>query len=258
MSSALRYSWARQIVKSPYIDLFGALLIFGVCVTRDFHGTIYYQGEIQFGIPFLELGSHMQQGAFPLGIFSMVGAIFSVLSTRLVGKQNNWGNFIGILTTISSGAIDYMFGNHSAVITYPVTFAIHNFAFVNWRKGAKIKKRDAWYYLIFAGGIAIGFALVYLGAYLFGGRTDSYFLSLVSVIFGISLGANFCSALKYEETYGNWIVYNIVQLAKNLTQLNIANVVKYVFYLFNAAVTLIDWKFNGDVNKDKEQQVAVA
>jgi len=255
MSSVLRYSWARQIVKSPYIDLFGALLIFGVCVARDFHGTIYHQGEIQFSIPFLELGNYMQEGAFPLGIFSMVGAIFSVLATRLVGKQNNWGNFIAILTTISSGAIDYMFGNHSAIITYPVTFAIHNFAFTNWKKGVKIRKRDVWYYLIFAGGIAIGFALVYLGAYLFGGRTDSYFLSLVSVIFGISLGANFCNALKYEETYGNWIVYNIVQLAKNLTQLNIANVVKYVFYLFNAAITLIDWKFNGDVDK---QQVAVA
>jgi len=256
MSSDLRYPWARQIVKSPYIDIFGAVLILGVCIARDFHGTIYHQEEIQFGIPFLELGDYMQQGAFPLGIFSMVGAIFSVLATRLVGKQNNLGNFIAILTTISSGAIDYMFGNHSAIITYPLTFVIHNFAFVNWRKGAKIKKRDVWYYLIFAGGIAIGFALVYLGAYLFGGRTDSYFLSLVSVIFGLSLGANFCSALKYEETYGNWIVYNIVQLAKNLAQLNIANVVKYVFYLFNAAATLVDWKFNGDVKKEQELQMA--
>jgi len=258
MSSYVRYPWIRQIVQSPYIDLFGAFLILGICIVRNFHGTIYFEGEIQFGIPFSELSAYMQKGAFPLGIFSIMGAVFSVLSTRLVGKQNNWGNFIGILTTISSGAIDYMFGNHSAIITYPVTFAIHNFAFVNWRKGAKIRKRDSWYYLIFFGGIAIGFALVYLGGYLFGGRTDFYFLSLVSIIFGLSLGANFCSALKYEETYGNWIVYNIVQLAKNLTQLNIANVVKYIFYLFNAAVTLVDWKFNGDVDKEKEQQVIVA
>ena len=53
----------------------------------------------------------MQQGAFPLGIVSMIGAIFSVLATRLVGKQNNWGNFIGIFTTITSGVIDYLFGN---------------------------------------------------------------------------------------------------------------------------------------------------
>ncbi|MEM8525678.1 MAG: nicotinamide mononucleotide transporter family protein [Bacteroidota bacterium] len=252
MPSNLRYPWARQLVQSSYIDVFGAVLILGVCITRDFHGTIYHQGEVQFGISILELGSYMKEGAFPLGIFSIIGAIFSVLATRLVGKQNNWGNFIAILTTISSGAIDYMFGNHSAIITYPVTFIIHNFAFTNWRKGTKIKKRDVWYYLIFAGGIALGFALVYLGAYLFGGRTDAYFLSLVSVIFGLSLGANFCNALKYEETFGNWIVYNVVQLAKNLTQRNIANVVKYVFYLFNAAVTLVDWKFNGDTEENQE------
>lgn len=249
MSTTIKYPWVRQIVQSTYIDWFGALLILGICIFRDFHGTIYYQGEIQFGIPFLELPNYMQKGAFPLGIFSIIGAIFSILSTRLVGKQNNWGNVIGIITTISSGAIDYMFGNHSAVITYPVTFAIHNFAFANWRKGAKIRQRDVWYYLIFGAGILLGFALVYLGAYLFGGRTDFYFLSLVAIIFGISIGANFCSALKYEETYGNWMIYNLVQLAKNFTQMNIANVVKYTFYLFNASATLVDWKFNGDVDQ---------
>ena len=120
----------------------------------------------------------MRQGAFPLGIFSMIGAIFSVLATRLIGKQNNWGNFIGILTTISSGTIDYLFGNHSAVITYPMTFVLHNIAFSKWKKGEKVRDRDLQYYLINAGGIVVGFALVYLGAYLFGGRTDPTFCLL--------------------------------------------------------------------------------
>ena len=59
MSSNIKFPWARQIVQSPYIDLFGALLILGVCIARNFHGTIYHQGEIQFGIPFLELGSYI-------------------------------------------------------------------------------------------------------------------------------------------------------------------------------------------------------
>ena len=45
------------------------------------------------------------------------------------------------------------------------------------------------------------------------------------------------------------MVYNIINLAKNVIQLNLANVVKYVFYLFNAAVTLLDWKWNGDADK---------
>ncbi len=236
----------RQLVQSKYLDLFGALLIFGVCYYRNFHQTIFFQGEIQFGIPFKELWAFVKQGAFPLGIFSTVGAVFSLLSTRLVGKQNNWGNFIGILTTINSGAIDFLFGNASAIITYPLTFFIVTFAFTKWQKGELIRKRDTKYYLIIVAGLIIGFALVYLGAYLFGGRTDNTFLIIVSITFGLSLGANFCNALKYEETWLSWIIYNIVQLAKNTMQMNIANVVKYIFYLFNAFITLFDWKLNGD------------
>jgi nicotinamide mononucleotide transporter len=223
------------------------VLIFGVCYARNFHGTIYYQGAIEFGIPFMEIGSYMSKGAFPLGIFSVVGAVFSVLATRLVGKQNNWGNLIAILTTISSGSIDYMFGNHSAIITYPLTFVLHNIAFTRWKNGEKIRQLDTQYYLINFGGIALGFLLVYLGVYLFGGRSDHGFLILLSLAFGISLGANFCNAFKYEETWFSWVLYNVIQLGKNAMQLNIANVVKYIFYLFNAGITLFDWKLNGDL-----------
>lgn len=239
----------RNLVQSKYLDVFAALLIFGVCIWRNFHGTIFFNGEIEFGIPMSELVNYMHQGAFPLGIVSMIGAIFSVLATRLVGKQNNWGNFIGILTTVSSGGIDYLFGNHSAIITYPVTFFIHTYAFSKWKNGERIRQRDIYYYLIIAAGMLLGFALVYLGAYLFGGITDPTFLILVSVIFGLSVGGNICNAFKYEETWFSWVIYNIVNLAKNAIQLNIANVVKYVFYLFNAAVTLLDWKWNGDADK---------
>lgn len=240
----------RNLVKSKYLDVFAALLIFGICIWRDFHGTIFLNGEIQFGIPMSELLSYMQQGAFPLGIVSMIGAIFSVLATRLVGKQNNWGNFIGIFTTITSGVIDYLFGNHSAIITYPVTFFIQTYAYSKWKNGERIRKRDIYYYLILAAGMLLGFALVYLGAYLFGGITDPTFLIFVSVIFGLSVGGNVCNAFKYEETWFSWVIYNIVNLGKNAMQANLANVVKYLFYLFNAAVTLLDWKWNGDVNKN--------
>lgn len=244
--SEIKQPLLRKIVKSSYIDIFAALLIFGVCYYRNFHETIYQDGEIQFGIPFSELGTYIANGAFPLGIVSVIGAIFSVLATRLVGKQNNWGNFIGILTTVSSGVIDYLFGNHSAIITYPLTFVLHNIAFSKWKNGEKIREQDTQYYLINFGGIVIGFALVYLGAYLFGGRTDNGFLVLVSLIFGLSLGANFSNAFKYQETWFSWVIYNTIQLAKNMMQLNIANVVKYVFYLFNATITLFDWRLNGD------------
>jgi len=201
--SQLRYPTVRKIVQSSYIDIFAALLILGVSIAKDFHGTIYQDGAMQFGIPITELGAYVRNGAFPLGILSVIAAIFSVLATRLVGKQNNWGNFIGILTTISSGVLDYLFGNHSA----------------------------------------------YLGAYLFGGKTDHAFLITVSLGFGLSLGGNFCNAFKYEETWLSWVVYNIINLVKNAMQFNIANVAKYVFYLFNALITLFDWRFNGDAKR---------
>ena len=98
--------------------------------------------------------------------------------------------------------------------------------------------------------MALGFALVYLGAHLFGGKTDHAFLIVVSVTFGLSVGGNFANAFKYEETWLNWILYNSVQLIKNMMIMNIANVVKYIFYLFNAVWTFLDWKMNGDITLD--------
>jgi nicotinamide mononucleotide transporter len=241
----------RSLVQSSYLDLLGVAIILGVCLYKGFHETIYYQGEIHFGTAIEDLYSMMRKGAFPLGIVSCIGAIFSVLSTRLIGKQNNMGNWIGVFTTVNSGALDYMFGNGSAVITYPLTFLIMVFAVDKWKsKDSKIRNRDLQYYLIIIAGIVTGFGLVYLGAYLFGGITSHSFLILVSVVFGLSIGANVCSALKYEETWFSWVLYNIVQLVKNIMQLNIANVAKYIFYLFNAFITLFDWKLNRDVDSN--------
>jgi nicotinamide mononucleotide transporter len=203
-------------------------------------------GEIIFGVALGDISSKMSEGAFPLGFVSIASAMFSMLSTRFIGKQSNVGNIIGVFTTITAGTIDYLFGNASAIITYPLTFLIMNFAVFNWAKGEKLRKIDWKYYLIMSIGIALGFALVYFGAYLFGGRTDILFLNTVAITFGISIGANICSALKYEETWLSWMVYNVVQFTKNLIQYNYANVAKYTFYMINAIVTLFDWKFNGD------------
>jgi nicotinamide mononucleotide transporter len=239
----------RRLVQSKYLDLIGASLIFFTCVVRDFLGTIYFQGEIQFGIPLSELVSYTTQGAYPLGVFSTFGAVFSLLSTRLVGKQNNWGNFIGVITTINSGLNDYLFGNHSAVLTYPITFFVSIFATYNWFKGERIRKVDLQYFLIIGLAMVIAYSLVYLGFYYFGGLDSTIFFHTVALTFGLSLGANAANSLKYEETWTSWIIYNTVQLVKNVIQMNVANVAKYVFYLFNAFITLFDWKLNGDVER---------
>lgn len=245
-------SFLRKLVQSTYLDIFGAVLILGICIVRNFHGTYYGGGEMKFGIPIAEIGNQISEGAYPLGIMSTIGAVFSMLATRFTGKQNNSGNVLGIVTTVNSGTNDYLFGNHSAIITYPITFISHSLAAYNWNKGETIKKRDFRYYLIIGIGMLVGFGLVYLGAYLFGGRTDHSFLVIVALTFGLSAGATFSNIFKYEETWFSWSIYNVVQLIKNTMLMNVANIVKYVFYLFNACITLFDWKLNGDKSPAKQ------
>ena len=240
----------RSFVQSKYMDLFGAALVLSISIYNQFHLTYYFQGNVKFNVPFAEQLSLLKQGAFPLGIFSTIGAVFSLLSTRFVGKQNNIGNIIGVFTTINSGTIDYFLGNHSAAITYPLTFIITYFAVVKWTKGEKIRKIDFKYYLINAVGLFLGYLLVYIGTEIFGGRDDILFFNIVSITFGLSLGANFSSALKYETTFLSWTIYNIVQLIKAFLQLNIANIAKYIFYMLNATITLGDWIWNRDVRKN--------
>ncbi len=239
----------RSIVHSTFLDVLGAALILGVCIYRNFHGTVYQGGEVKFGVPFAELWDTVLAGAYPLGILSTLGAVFSMLATRFTSKQNNVGNMIGVATTVNSGANDFLFGNASAIITYPITFLTHSLAVKRWAGGEKIREKDSFYYLIISISMVIAFALVFLGAYLFGGKTDTVFLLVVALTFGISLGATTSNAFKYQETWANWMIYNIIQLIKNSMLMNLANVIKYIFYLFNAALTFIDWKYNGDVQK---------
>ena len=239
----------RSFVQSKYLDLFGAALVLVISIYNQYHLTYYFQGNVKFEVPFSEQIALIKQGAFPLGIFSTIGAVFSLLSTRFVGKQNNVGNIIGVFTTINSGAIDYFLGNHSAAITYPLTFIITYFAVIKWKKGEKIRKIDFNYYLINSVGLVLGYLLVYIGTEIFGGRDDLLFFNIVSITFGLSLGANFSSALKYETTFLSWTIYNVVQLIKATLQLNIANIAKYIFYMINAAITLGDWIWNRDVRK---------
>lgn len=246
MTIALKYPFIRTLVKSSYLDILGAVLVFAICFYKDFHGTIYYNGKITFGVPIYDLFSHIERGAYPLGITAMIGAVFSLLATRFTGKQSTTGPVIGLMTTINSGVNDFLFGNASAIISYPITFVIFTFIVKRWSDGVKMRQRDLLYYLILFLGMVVGFSIVFLGGFLFGGRTDVLFLVVLSLTFGLSLGANIATAFKYEETWLSWIVYNIIQLFKAVLQINIANVAKYIYYLFNAVITLGDWKYNGD------------
>lgn len=121
-------SLLRKIAHSKYIDFVGVILVLAICIYNGFHETIYYQGGIQFGIPLLDFNDYISKGAFPIGLLAIIGAVFSLLAARMIVKQQNLGNLIGVFTTINSGVIDYLFGNHSAVITYPASCALTLFS----------------------------------------------------------------------------------------------------------------------------------
>ena len=257
MDSTLQISHPglRKLVHSKYLDLFAVAIILAVSLSLRYHETFYFQGKPQFNVPLAEWKSLMQQGAFPLGIFSTIVACFSMLSTRFVGKQSNLGNVIGIITALSVGLIEFLLGNKSAVITYPITFFITIFATYKWSKGERIKPKDTLYYIISAVGLFLGYALVFLGYYLFdqnyGWYSDTRSILLfhsIAITFGLSLAANTASALKYQETWISWFVYNVIQFVKKFLLMDWATLGKYLFYIFNSIVTFFDWK----LNKDKE------
>lgn len=241
----------RRVVHSKYIDVIGVILVTTICFYRGFHETIYYQGGIQFGIPLSSLGSYITKGAFPIGLLSTLGAIVSLLAARMIVKQQNLGNLIGIFTTVNSGVIDYLFGNHSAIITYPLTFIIAILATKKWSDGERVKKADSKYWLLILAAFAISYTLVFLGFNWFGTTiSNPFFKHTVAIIFGISLVGNISTAFKYEQTFLTWSFYNLAQIIKNIIQGNIANVVKYVFYIINAIFTFFDWRINGDIKKE--------
>ncbi|MFV0540563.1 MAG: nicotinamide mononucleotide transporter [Aestuariibaculum sp.] len=245
----------RQVVHSKYIDVFGVVLVLGISIYRKFHETIYYQGGIVFNIPPSQLISYIEKGAFPIGLLSTLGAVVSLLAARMIVKQKNLGNLIGVFTTVNSGIIDYLFGNHSAIITYPLTFFIAILATKKWYDGEKIKRADTRYYLLILCAFTLAYALVFLGFCWFGTPINTpIFKHSVAIIFGISLVGNISTVFKYEQTFLTWTFYNLAQITKNVIQGNLANVIKHLFYIANSILTFFDWKINGDVVKKVKGQ----
>ena len=71
----LKYPLVRKFVKSPYLDVFGAALILVVSISRNFHGTMYKNGEIIFNVPISEIGERISEGSFPLGFVSILAVV---------------------------------------------------------------------------------------------------------------------------------------------------------------------------------------
>lgn len=254
----------RKIVQSTYLDLFAVALILLVSILQDFQGTFYFNHKVQFEVAAKDWLVLIGEGAFPLGLFSIVVACFSMLSTRFIAKQNNLGNFIGIFTTICVCLIDFLLGNKSAVITYPLTFLISIFGTYKWRRGERIRQIDLRYYLLVIAGLIVGYALVYVGFEIFGTEGEWYsdtrsrlLFHAIALTFGLSIGANMAVAFKYEETWLSWFVYNLVQLMKSVFIMNWATVGKYLFYILNTILTWLDWKFNKDIEPRMSQKASL-
>lgn len=228
----------KSITNSQYLDLIGLLIVLIGSIYLGYHKTI---------IPIHLFSSNFE---FPLGIFSIINVGFSMISTRLITKKNNFGNFIGTLNTALSGAIDYLLGNAAAILTYPISFLGNYVAFRFWKKKKILNAIDGIFYRNIVLGMLLSLGLNYLGfTYLSDKPIDWKLFFAIAIPAGLSFGSTFNNSRMYPDNWLMWQLYNLSKIVQNVMMMNIANTIKYVFYLFNAILGYITWK------DDKKKEV---
>lgn len=221
----------KSITNSQYLDIIGLFIVLVGSVYLGYHKT---------KIPIHLFGSNFD---FPLGIFSIINVGFSMISTRLVTKKNNFGNFIGTLNTALSGTIDYLLGNAAAILTYPISFIGNYVAFKFWKKKMVLNAIDGIFYRNLAFGMILSLVLNYLGFTYFSDKPIDWKLFFaIAIPAGISFGGTFNTSRMYPDNWIMWQLYNLSKIVQSVMILNIANTIKYVFYLFNAILGYITWK----------------
>jgi len=231
----------KAITNSQYLDIIGLVIVLVGSITLGYHKT-----EIPIHINSITY-------TFPLGIFSIVNVGFSMVSTRLVTKKNNVGNFIGTLNTALSGAIDYLLGNAAAILTYPISFVGNYVAFRFWKKKRVLNSIDGIFYRNLFLGMVLSLILNYLGFSYFSDKPIDWKLFFaIAIPAGISFGGTFNNSRMYPDNWFMWQLYNLSKIVQSVMILNIANTIKYVFYFFNAIIGYITW------NDDKEKKVIIS
>jgi len=221
----------KSITNSQYLDSIGLFIVLVGSLYLEYHKT---------KIPIHLFGSNFD---FPLGIFSIINVGFSMISTRLVTKKNNFGNFIGTLNTALSGTIDYLLGNAAAILTYPISFIGNYVAFKFWKKKMILNSIDGIFYRNLAFGMILSLVLNYLGFTYFSDKPIDWKLFFaIAIPAGISFGGTFNTSRMYPDNWIMWQLYNLSKIVQSVMILNIANTIKYVFYLFNAILGYITWK----------------
>lgn len=226
--------YLKQFAKSKTFDFLGVMLVVSIAIASG-----YLNSRLD---KFVDWGPWT--ALVPFGLISVTNVGISMLSTRFTGKLSRWGNYLGILNTILSGAIDYILGNKAAIITYPVTFLIYTFAIKKWQESQEGKpntRSKTQTKLIATIATITAFAFAYITNYIGYGGNMNPLAYVTTIAFALSLVANVFNALKLTTQWGFWLIYNIVQLAKAGIQGNFANVGKYIFYIINSIGALFLW-----------------
>lgn len=226
--------YLKQFAKSKIFDLLGVMLVVSIAIASG-----YLNSRLD---KFVDWGPWT--ALVPFGLISVTNVGISMLSTRFTGKLSRWGNYLGILNTVLSGAIDYILGNKAAIITYPVTFLIYTFAIKKWQESQEGKpntRSKTQTKLIITIATITAFTFAYITNYIGYGGNMNPLAYVTTIAFALSLIANVFNALKLTTQWGFWLVYNIIQLIKAGIQGNFANVGKYIFYIINSIGALFVW-----------------
>ena len=199
--------YLKQFAKSKIFDFLGVMLVVSIAIASG-----YLNSRLD---KFVDWGPWT--ALVPFGLISVTNVGISMLSTRFTGKLSRWGNYLGILNTVLSGAIDYILGNKAAIITYPVTFLIYTFAIKKWQESQEGKpntRSKTQTKLIATIATITAFAFAYITNYIGYGGNMNPLAYVTTIAFALSLVANVFNALKLTTQWGFWLIYNIVQLAK--------------------------------------------
>lgn len=219
----------QKITESKWMDVLGVATVLGVSFALGFHKTVV--------------------AGLPIGILSTVGAAASMMGTRWSTKRKNWGNAVGVGTSVNSAVVDYFLGNKAAFLTYPVSMIGNALSFFVWsRKGDRIPRSlDRYYFAVAAGAFMLALALNYVGFTGFLSHPiaseDYAKFAVTALITGITFSGTLNMPRMYADTWVFWFVYNSLKLYQNILFGNIAFVAKYVFYLINSVLAWRVWHY---------------
>ncbi|MEY2650341.1 MAG: hypothetical protein RLZZ261_1131 [Bacteroidota bacterium] len=219
----------KQITESKWMDLLGVVTVVASSIALGFHKT--------------------EVAGLPIGILSTVGAAVSMMGTRWATKRKNWGNAVGVVTSVNSAIVDYFLGNKAAFLTYPVSLIGNALSFFVWsRKENRVPRTlDRYYFAVAAGAFVLAFGLNYIGFTGFlqhdlASEDVSKFV-VTALITGLTFSGTLNMPRMYADTWVFWLVYNSLKLYQNILFGNVAFVAKYVFYLVNAVMAWRVWHF---------------